>query len=83
MLSFNALLAQHGEDRVLNGIWIGLLSVEALMVLGVALRGLVGAVSSSSTTWKRRRSSAAAGAMTPMSVHSQTGVGIDEFWATM
>lgn len=35
------------EDQLLNGIWIGLLSVEALMVLGVALRSLVGAVSAS------------------------------------
>ena len=25
------------DDRVLNGIWIGLLSVEALMVLGVTI----------------------------------------------
>ncbi|KAK4032669.1 hypothetical protein C8A01DRAFT_20287 [Parachaetomium inaequale] len=38
---------QEDEDQLLNNIWIGLLSVEALMVLGVALRGLVGAVASS------------------------------------
>jgi hypothetical protein len=42
-----AKAAQQDEDQLLNGIWIGLLSVEALMVLGVALRGLVGAVASS------------------------------------
>jgi hypothetical protein len=53
MLDFNlnpaALLShwQKDEDQFLNNIWIGLLSVEALMVLGVALRGLVGAVASS------------------------------------
>ncbi|SPQ26783.1 992bd59f-c947-4386-bcd8-7b3793a1c7f1 [Thermothielavioides terrestris] len=35
------------EDDLLNSIWIGLLGVEALMVLGVALRGLVGAVAAS------------------------------------
>jgi hypothetical protein len=29
------------EERLLNGIWIGLLSIEALMVVGVAVRGLV------------------------------------------
>ncbi|AEO64376.1 uncharacterized protein THITE_2110477 [Thermothielavioides terrestris NRRL 8126] len=40
---------QHAipEDDLLNSIWIGLLGVEALMVLGVALRGLVGAVAAS------------------------------------
>jgi hypothetical protein len=42
-----AKAAQQDEDQLLNGIWIGLLSVEALMVLGVAVRGLVGAVASS------------------------------------
>lgn len=49
MLDLSALLAAHmqDEDKLLNNIWIGLLSVEALMVLGVALRGLVGAVASS------------------------------------
>ena len=30
------------EDQLLNGIWIGLLSVEALMVVGVVLHGLFG-----------------------------------------
>lgn len=51
LLDFGALLASD-EDTLLNGIWIGLLSVEALMVLGVALRGLVGAVVSS-RWWSR------------------------------
>ncbi|KAK4248033.1 hypothetical protein C7999DRAFT_13977 [Corynascus novoguineensis] len=46
-ISLSALLSQQNEDQLLNNIWIGLLSVEALMVLGVALRGLVGAVASS------------------------------------
>jgi hypothetical protein len=45
-----------GEDQLLNGIWIGLLSVEALMVLGVMVRGLLGAVGSSRMR-RRRRSS--------------------------
>jgi hypothetical protein len=45
MLNISTILTSD-EDQVLNGIWIGLLSVEALMVLGVAVRGLVGAVSS-------------------------------------
>ena len=29
------------EDRILNGIWIGLVSVEIIMVLGVAFLGLI------------------------------------------
>ncbi|KAK4217185.1 hypothetical protein QBC37DRAFT_370132 [Rhypophila decipiens] len=36
------------ENEMLNGIWIGLMSVEALMVAGVALRGLIKAVMSCS-----------------------------------
>ncbi|KAK0708102.1 hypothetical protein B0H67DRAFT_494459 [Lasiosphaeris hirsuta] len=43
MLNVSAALAGD-EDELLNGIWISLLSVEALMVIGVALRGLVIAV---------------------------------------
>ncbi|KAK3381697.1 hypothetical protein B0H63DRAFT_524389 [Podospora didyma] len=43
MLNISA--AFHGdEDQLLNGIWISLLSVEALMVVGVAIHGLVGAI---------------------------------------
>ncbi|KAK1759787.1 hypothetical protein QBC47DRAFT_398590 [Echria macrotheca] len=42
-LNVSALLAAD-EDELLNGIWIGLLSVEALMVVGVAMRGLIGAI---------------------------------------
>jgi hypothetical protein len=51
---------QQDEDQLLNGIWIGLLSVEALMVLGVMVRGLVGAVASrgyGKGDRRRRRSS--------------------------
>jgi hypothetical protein len=36
-----AKAATKDEDRLLNGIWIGLLSVEALMVLGVVVKGVV------------------------------------------
>lgn len=62
-------LAQD-EDQLLNNIWIGLLGVEALMVLGVAVRGLVGAVSSSRSRRQRRRSSslASVGTVTGMSM---------------
>ena len=41
-INLAAALADHDEDQLLNGIWIGLLAVEALMVFGVAVRGLVG-----------------------------------------
>ncbi len=57
MVDLAALLAEQDEDKLLNNIWMGLLGVEALMVLGVALRGLVGAVSSSRLFGHRRRSS--------------------------
>jgi hypothetical protein len=31
----------HGyEDRILNAVWVGLLGLEVLMVLGVAVRGI-------------------------------------------
>ncbi|KAL2187197.1 hypothetical protein L209DRAFT_298559 [Thermothelomyces heterothallicus CBS 203.75] len=53
-ISLSGLLAQQSEDQLLNNIWIGLLSVEALMVLGVALRGLLGAVASSRLAGRRR-----------------------------
>ncbi|KAK4100456.1 hypothetical protein N658DRAFT_402908, partial [Parathielavia hyrcaniae] len=45
----SSVLAQQIEDenQLLNGIWIGLLSVEALMVLGVMVRGLFRGVASS------------------------------------
>jgi hypothetical protein len=29
------------EENLLNGIWIGLLSLEILMIFGVAVRGLI------------------------------------------
>lgn len=28
------------EDRILNAVWVGLLGLEVLMVLGVAVRGI-------------------------------------------
>jgi hypothetical protein len=58
------------EDQFLNRIWIGLLGVEALIVFGVALRRLVGAVSSSKLLARRRRSSAVIewGSMSPAKV---------------
>ncbi|KAK3303215.1 uncharacterized protein B0T15DRAFT_513420 [Chaetomium strumarium] len=66
------LLAQDDldEDQFLNRIWIGLLGVEALIVLGVALHGLVGAASSSRLLARRRRSSAGIewGSMSPAKV---------------
>lgn len=34
-------LLSGNEDQILNGIWIGLLSVEALMVLGVAAQSVL------------------------------------------
>ncbi|KAL2019409.1 hypothetical protein VTK56DRAFT_9700 [Thermocarpiscus australiensis] len=55
MLDLGAILAGD-QDRLLNSIWIGLLSLEALMVLGVAVRGLVGAVSSRVRTSRARLS---------------------------
>ncbi|KXX75404.1 hypothetical protein MMYC01_206462 [Madurella mycetomatis] len=55
MLNISAILSSD-EDKLLNGIWISLLSVEALMVLCVALRGLVGAVSSRWALTHRARS---------------------------
>ncbi|KAK0709856.1 hypothetical protein B0T26DRAFT_652498 [Lasiosphaeria miniovina] len=43
MLNISAVLSGD-EDELLNGIWISLLSVEALMVIGVALRSLFGVI---------------------------------------
>ncbi|KAK5661619.1 hypothetical protein OQA88_9719 [Cercophora sp. LCS_1] len=43
MVNISAALAGD-EHELLNGIWISLLSVEALMVVSVALRGLIGAI---------------------------------------
>ena len=43
MINLRGVLGGH-EETLLNGIWIGLLGVECLMVAGVALRGLVRAV---------------------------------------
>ncbi|KAL2266032.1 hypothetical protein VTJ83DRAFT_5384 [Remersonia thermophila] len=40
--------AADDEDRLLNGIWIGLVIVEALMVLGVVANVLAG-------RWERRK----------------------------
>lgn len=48
-MSVNISAALAGdENELLNGIWISLLSVEALMVAGVAIRGLVKAIMSCS-----------------------------------
>ncbi|KAK4126825.1 hypothetical protein N657DRAFT_630777 [Parathielavia appendiculata] len=47
LLSRLPILLQQDEDQLLNGIWIGLLSVEALMVLGVMVRGLFRGLASS------------------------------------
>jgi len=45
-------LSNRSEDELLNGIWIGLLGVEVLMVVGVALRGVVGAIfGSEGSSW--------------------------------
>ncbi|KAK4238333.1 hypothetical protein C8A03DRAFT_15181 [Achaetomium macrosporum] len=66
-----SLLAQDNldEDQLLNRIWIGLLGVEALIVMGVALRGLLAAVSSSRLLGHRTRSSADVGlSMSPAKV---------------
>ncbi|KAL2162265.1 hypothetical protein VTH06DRAFT_7178 [Thermothelomyces fergusii] len=52
--NFAGLFAHQSEDQLLNNIWIGLLGVEALMVLGVALRGLLGAVASSRLARRRQ-----------------------------
>lgn len=41
MMSSYALALGYEEDRLLNGIWIGLLSVEALMVIGVTIHSVV------------------------------------------
>jgi len=60
-INLSALLSQQSEDQLLNNIWIGLLSVEALMVLGVAVRGLAGAVASSRLFGHQRRRSSTAG----------------------
>jgi hypothetical protein len=43
MFNLEGLLGGIEED-VLNGLWIGLLGLEALMVTGVALRGLFRAI---------------------------------------
>lgn len=43
MFNLEGLLGGCEED-ILNGLWIGLLGLEALMVTGVALRGLVRAI---------------------------------------
>ncbi|KAK3292468.1 uncharacterized protein B0H64DRAFT_477598 [Chaetomium fimeti] len=40
-INLSARLSAQDEDQLLNNIWIGLLGVEALMVLGVALRAVV------------------------------------------
>lgn len=43
MVNLRGVLGGH-EETLLNGLWIGLLGLECLMVAGVALRGLVRAV---------------------------------------
>ncbi|KAH6842752.1 hypothetical protein B0I37DRAFT_417909 [Chaetomium sp. MPI-CAGE-AT-0009] len=56
-INLSARLSAHmqDEDQLLNNIWIGLLGVEALMVLGVALRAV--ASSRLFTTVARRKDS--------------------------
>jgi hypothetical protein len=39
-INLAARLSAQDEDQLLNHIWMGLLGVEALMVLGVALRAV-------------------------------------------
>jgi hypothetical protein len=43
--SMESLLATGYEDKILNAVWVGLLGLEVLMVLGVAVRGVVKRVS--------------------------------------
>lgn len=43
MVNISAAIAGD-EDELLNGIWISLVSVEALMVIGVAIRGLISTI---------------------------------------
>jgi len=46
-MSVNISAALAGdENELLNGIWIGLLGVETLMVVGVAVRSLFKAIAS-------------------------------------
>lgn len=61
----SARLSAQDENQLLNHIWMGLLGVEALMVLGVALRAVAtsrlftaaaGAVTGSSSSSSRRNS---------------------------
>ncbi|KAK3897322.1 hypothetical protein C8A05DRAFT_39130 [Staphylotrichum tortipilum] len=63
-------LAAHDEDQLLNNIWMGLLGVEALMVLGVAVRGLVGAGS----RMRERRRSASTASVTGMDMDMGMGM---------
>ncbi|KAK4444529.1 hypothetical protein QBC34DRAFT_308868 [Podospora aff. communis PSN243] len=43
MVNISAVITGD-EDQLLNGVWISLVSVEALMVIGVAIRGLIAAI---------------------------------------
>jgi len=53
-MSFGGALNNRSEDELLNSIWISLLGVEALMVVVVAVRGLVGAFVGGSSRRQQR-----------------------------
>lgn len=38
--SMETVLNTGYEDKILNAVWVGLLGLEILMVVGVAVRGL-------------------------------------------
>lgn len=46
LLEKMAAYAYGYEERILNAVWVGLLGLEVLMVLGVAVRGIVKRLSS-------------------------------------
>lgn len=39
--SMENVLATGYEDKILNAVWVGLLGLEVIMVLGVAVRGVM------------------------------------------
>lgn len=40
MAAFSARYSHLNEEKVLNLIWVGLLSVEVLMIVGVAVKAI-------------------------------------------